>query len=86
MIQCCGVIQHPCTYVLDSPQTSDRHAQSQFSTDLDRETQNIIQSGDNCESASGQDTGTEMEEDDVTKTWTDDITSPAVPHDGKGKH
>ena len=83
--QCCGVIQHPCIYLADFCQSSDRDAQSQFSTDVDRETLNTTQSGDNYETTRSQDTCAEMEEGGATETPTDDITSPAVPHDNKSK-
>ena len=85
MIQCCGVIHHPCIYLPDFCQTSDRDTQSQFSTDVDREMLNTTQSGDNCDSKRSEDTCAEMEADGVTETRADDITSPAVPHDSKGK-
>ena len=85
MIQCCGIIQHPCIYLPDLCQTSDRDTQSQCSTNVDRETLNTTQGGDNCDLTRSQDTCTEMEADGVTETGTDDITSPAVPHDNKSK-
>ena len=85
MIQCCSVIHHPCIYLADFCQTSDQDTQSQFSTYVDREKLNTTQAGDNCESARGQDTGTEMEEGGATETRTDDITSPAVPQDDKSR-
>ena len=53
---------------------------------MNRETLNTTQSGDNCESARGQDTGTEIEEEErATETRTDDMTSPAVPQDDKSR-
>ena len=85
MIQCCGVIQHPCIYLPDFCQTSDQDTQSQGSTYVDREMLNTTQSGDNCDSTRSQDTCTEMEADGVTETRPDYITSPAVPHDNKSK-
>mgnify|MGYP001795929769 CR=1 FL=1 len=85
MIQCCGVIQHPCTYLPDFCQTSDQDTQSQCSTYVDREMLNTTQSGDNCDSKRCQDPYTEMEADGVTETPTDDITSPAVPQDDKSR-
>ena len=85
MIQCCGVIQHPCIYLPDFCQTSDQDSQSQCSTNVDREMLNTTQSGDNCDSTRSQDTCSEMEEDGVAETRTDDITSLAVPHDDKSK-
>ena len=74
-------------FVTESPQTSsDRDTHSQFRIDADRETQNILQSGDNCESARGQDTGTEKEEEDrATEKRTNEIRSPAVPQVDKSR-
>ena len=85
MIQCCGVIQHRCIYLPDFSQTSGQDTQSQCSTNVDRETLNTTQSGDNCDSTGSEDTCTEMEEVGVAETRTDDITSPTVPHDNKSR-
>ena len=81
--QCCSVIQHACTYLPDFCQTSDQDSQSQCSTNVDRETLNTTQSGDNYESMRTEDT--EMEEDGATETRPDDTTSPAVPQDNTSK-
>ena len=84
MICCCSVIQHPCIYLPDFCQTSGQDSQSQCSTNVDREKLNTTQSGDNCDSTGSEDTCTEME-DGATEARTDDITSPAVPHDNKSR-
>ena len=64
--------------------TSVEHTQSQYSPHADISSQNTTQSGDNCDSTGSEDTCTEME-DGATEARTDDITSPAVPHDNKSR-